>query len=193
MSANQQRFPFAHILSRFLHTILGGAIIIAAAGTAAKGQQIGGLREGARVKIDAAGAKELVGVIRSAGPDSTSLFVDGSGGMLTISNSSIRSVKMSRGRTTGEGAIKGSIWGGIVGAAIGALIVATPEADTYYDQSRHKSSEFVTMVLGGALWGMGIGAFTKAEKWDKVSMQPRITASRNAVGLAFALNRVASR
>ena len=149
-------------------------------------QEITTLREGQRVRISSTSTKELVGVVRQAGADSIVVYSEPSGAPLTIASSDLRKVEVSRGRITAEGAKRGALWGGGIGAGfalLGAVLIGT--SDIEYDHTDNAIGEFAAnMIGGGIVWGAVIGAFVKAERWDRAAIQPRV--SRSAVGFSIA-------
>jgi hypothetical protein len=170
MSSHIRRFPFAHVLNQLLHTVLAGAIVMSAAHFAAA-QALSGLVEGSRVRVTSVGVKQVTGVVKSTSPDTTTLFVEGNGGVLKIANANITGLRVSRGRSAAEGAKRGALWGGAIGTALAVAIVASVNSDPNYTDKSGLTGYAVSTAVGGALWGAGIGAFTKAEKWDKLPLR----------------------
>lgn len=125
-------------------------------------------------------------MIRQARVDSIVIYTEPSGAALSIATSDLRRIDVSSGRTSGEGAKRGAIWGEAIGAALGllgAMIVASDDSD--YPGSPPAGEFLAQSIGGGLLWGAGIGALVKAEKWERVSIRPRVRIS--SVGLSIAL------
>jgi uncharacterized membrane protein len=94
---------------------------------------------------------------------------------------------MSMGRSSLEGAKKGAMWGGAIGAAIDAAMVVAVESDPNVNKNGLFSAA-AQGIIGGIIWGAGIGAFTKAEKWESVPVHAGMSASSGGVGLSFAFS-----
>lgn len=186
MSKSSRRFPFAHPLSHLLRLILAAAMMMIS-GRVVRAQS-GGITEGSRVQISAAGAKRVTGIVRSVTADSTTLYVDGSGGIRRFAQKDITSLRMSMGRSSSEGAKKGAMWGGAIGAAFGVAIVALVELDPNANNKNGLFAYAAQSALGGIIWGAGIGAFTKAEKWESVPVHAGMSASSGGIGLSFAFS-----
>ena len=78
------------------------------------------------------------------------------------------------------------MWGAGIFGVLGAVLVATVESDdTYTFTDSDRAAFMANSILGGAMWGAGIGAFVKSERWETVSMRPRITSSSSGVRLGL--------
>jgi hypothetical protein len=163
------------------------ALLIAAPFVPVCGQEITTLREGQRVRVSSASNKEVVGVIRQARMDSIVIYSEPSGAPLAIARSDLRTVDVSRGRSAAEGARRGALWGGGIGAGfalLGAVIVGT--SDLEYAHTDNAIAEYAANVIGaGLIWGAGIGAFVKAERWDRAAIQPRVGLAGAGLSIAF--------
>lgn len=181
--SRHRSFPFAHSLSRFLRFILSAAAIAFSARTASSQS---GITEGSRVQISASWQKKVTGIVRSVSNDSTSIFVDGQGGVLKFANADITELKLSRGRTRLEGVKKGLIWGGAIGGALAVAIAAAPEPNRDYEyQYASNKSIALNTFMGSLMWGAGLGALIKAEQWEKSPVRATIGASSGGRGLSF--------
>ena len=150
-------------------------------------QEITTLREGQRVRISSTSTKELVGVVRQARADSIVVYTEPSGAPLAVATSDLRTVEVSRGRSAAQGAKRGALWGGGMGAGfalLGAVLIGTAH-DNEYSHTDNAIGDFAAnMIGGGIVWGAAIGAFVKAERWDRAAIQPRV--SRSGVGFSIA-------
>ena len=80
------------------------------------------------------------------------------------------------------------MWGAGVMGVLGAIFVAAVESDDTYTVTDSDRAVFMAnSIVGGALWGAGIGAFVKSERWERVSVRPRITSSSAGVRLGVRL------
>lgn len=186
MSKSRRRFPLAHALSQLLRLILPAAMMMISSRVVSA--QTAGITEGSRVQISAAGAKKVTGIVKSVTADSTTLFVDGNGGVRRFAQKDITSLRMSGGRSSLEGAKKGALWGGAIGTALAVALVAAVESDNTVEDKNGLFAYAAQSVLGSVMWGAGIGAFTKAERWNSVPVHPQVIASSGGVGLSFAFS-----
>lgn len=168
------------------HYLAAAAVIAAAPLLSLRAQDITTLREGQRVRVTSSSNKDVVGVVRAARSDSIVVFTEPSGAPLAIATSDLRKVDVSRGRSVAQGAKRGAIWGGGIGAALGVLgaILLSVDDSEYATDDGDVAAFAANMIAGGLIWGAGIGAFVKAERWDPVVIQPRVGLS--GVGLSFA-------
>lgn len=186
MSQTNRRFPIAHALSHLLRLILPAAALLMSSRVAIS--QTTTITEGARVQITAAGAKSVTGVVKSVSADSTSLFVDENGSVSRFALKDITALRISRGRSSLEGAKKGAMWGGVVGAGLAVALFAAFESDHNIKNTNSILPGFVQAVLGTATWGAGIGAFVRAERWDSIPLHATLSTSSRSVGLSFAFS-----
>lgn len=184
MNPVRRQYTLAHAIRRLLHLLLP-AVAVALATSPAQ-SQVGSLREGMRVRVTTPSVKGLTGIVKSAGADSVVIFTEGSAARLALPTSDITRVDVSQGRSIGAGARRGAIWGGAIGGVLGIVAAAAVSADDSYCPSCEGAAAFAAQsLLGGVIWGAGIGAFVKAEKWETVSMHPRVGASATGVRLGF--------
>ena len=171
---------------RFHH--LAAVLLIAAPLLPLGGQEITTLREGQRVRVSSTSNNELVGVVKQARADSIVVFTEPSGAPLAIATSDLRTVEVSRGRSAAEGAKRGALWGGGIGAGfalLGAVLIGTAH-DNEYTHTDNAIGEFAAnMIGGGVVWGAAIGAFVKADRWDRAAIQPRGGLSGVGISIAF--------
>lgn len=167
--------------------IVAAAAVIAAPLLPLQGQ-ITAVREGQRVRISSTSAKELVGVVKESRADSIVVFTEPSGASFAIATSDLRRVEVSRGRGAGEGAKRGALWGGGIGAAfaaLGAVLIAADDNAEFYPDENGVAVFAANMIAGGVVWGAAIGAFVKAERWDRMTIRPRVGLS--AIGVSIAV------
>jgi hypothetical protein len=189
MSNKSRRFAFAHALNQLLRVLLPAAGLMIAPHVARA--QDAGVIEGSRVQIKVPGSKKVTGIVKSRSVDSTSIFVDGNGGVRRFLNSDITELRVSGGRSAVEGMKKGAIWGGGIGAALGAAVYLTPDNNNDYEFPSPSNNQIAgDMVVGGLFWGVVIGAIAKAEHWDTIPVHPRfaVSSSSGGVGLSIAFN-----
>lgn len=153
-----------------------------------QGHAQAGLREGARVRITAPGTPRTTGLIQLAGPDSIFVFAEPNGGKIGFSRASITQFQVSQGKSASRGALKGAMWGGGVGVLLGGfgLLMANgdPNFETTYDVSS-RGEFFVGNVIGSILFGAGIGALVKSEKWETLDLHPTVSMGSAGLRVAF--------
>lgn len=187
MLHKSRRFSLSLSLNRMLRVFLPAAGLMIA--THVAGAQDGGVTEGSRVQIKVTGAKKVTGIVKSRSTDSTTIFVDGNGGMRRFLNSDITELRVSSGRSSVEGMKKGAIWGAGVGAALGIAAYLTPDNNNDYEYPSYSKSRVAgAMLTGGIFWGVVIGAIAKGEHWDTVPVHPRVAASPRGVGVSVAFS-----
>lgn len=147
------------------------------------------LSEGQRVRITTSTVREAVGVVARSTPDSLVILSASGGGRTSVATRALEKLEVSAGKSAVAGAKKGAIWGGVVGGVAGLIFLVAPcdvpEGSTL-DCSASTKAEYAAISLGsGILYGIGIGALVKSEKWAPVNIQPRVTLSRNRIGLAM--------
>ena len=183
MSNQNHRSAFARFV-RVTVPVVGLMI-----GARAAGAQDSGIIEGSRVQISVTGAKKVTGIVRSRTADSTTIFVDGNGGVRRFMNSDITKLRVSSGRSAVEGMKKGAIWGAGIGGALAAAVYLSPDGNNDYEYPTYSDNRIAADMLGGGIfWGVVIGAIAKAEHWDTVPVHPRIAASSGGAGLSFAFS-----
>lgn len=186
MTSRTRHFTAAHMLSRLLRLLLPTILIAVTAGSAHA--QDDSLREGVRVRLDTRSSKSIVGVVRALDGDSVSLYTDSNGSALSLARHDVTEIRISRGKSATSGAVRGAMWGGAIGGLAGAIvIVAIKTDDTYVGSDGEAGYIALNSLIGGALWGAGIGAFVKSERWERVSMRPRVVGSASGVRLGFNL------
>ena len=182
MNPRIRRFPASYVLSRLLRLLLP-ALLVALSAQLAQAQDVT-LREGSRVSIETRSRQRTVGIVKSFDMDSVRLFTGESGATLSVARSDVTEIQVSHGRSAARGAIRGAMWGAGVMGVLGAIFVAAVESDDTYTVTDSDRAVFLAnSIVGGALWGAGIGAFVKSERWERISMRPRITSSSAGVGL----------
>jgi len=78
------------------------------------------------------------------------------------------------------------MWGTAVGAFAAAIVmVAIGTDDSYQAADNEVAYLAINSLIGGAVWGAGIGAFVKRERWETVSIRPRVTSSASGVRLGI--------
>ena len=169
------------------HKLAAGALI-AAPLVSLRAQDITALREGQRVRLTSTSTKELVGVIKQARADSIVVFTEPSGAALAIATSDLRAVDVSRGRSAAQGAKQGAKWGGGIGAAIavlGAVLVGASDDAEFAHDDNAVAVFAANTITAGLIWGAGIGAFVRAERWDRAAIQPGVGLSGVGLRISF--------
>lgn len=186
MNPRTRHFTAAHLPSRLLRLLIPTALVAITATTARAQDE--SLHEGVRVRLDTRSSRQIVGVVRSLDSDSVSLYTDANGATLSLARSDVTGIRISRGKSAARGAIRGAMWGGAVGTLAGAIVIAAIKTDdTYVETDGEAGYIALNSLIGGALWGAGIGAFVKSERWERVSMRPRVVGSASGVRLGFSL------
>lgn len=146
-----------------------------------------GLRDGLKVRVSV-GGPDITGVVQSVTPDTLVLFAEPAGTRIGIARQGIQGLKVSHGKSASQGAKKGAMWGGIIGGGLGALFAATTKADGPELRGTGLSpAEFGLVTFAeGIGFGAGIGALIKSEKWESLSLQPRVTVVPGGLGVGFA-------
>ncbi|HVF40840.1 MAG TPA: hypothetical protein VM939_13150 [Gemmatimonadaceae bacterium] len=190
MNASSRRFNFARVLNELLRAILVLSVIAPSADILAQ-LSPGSLREGQRVRIEATGGRDAVGVVKAIDADSLVLFTGESGATLSLATRDVRGMKVSKGRSMSAGAIRGMLWGAGISGGIALAIVPAGLADEEANLDGEDAGAFVAqMVAGGLIWGGAIGAFVKRERWESISLQPSVQPVASGLGIGF---RVSSR
>lgn len=185
MSAPRQ-FSIAHAFSPLLR-LLFAAFFVAVFVSDAEGQT-SVLDDGTRVSITTISAKKIQGRVKSVDTDSLHLYSGEHGGLLTVANSDITIIRVSRGRSAWAGAMRGAAWGAAVGVGIAAVLIPfADDKDGEVNVNELRAAAAMQLVIGGAIWGAGIGAFVKKERWERVSPQRSPTSSSSSVNLGFRL------
>ena len=164
-------------------------VLLAASAVSVSAQQPILLSEGQRVRITTSTVKEAVGGVSRSTPDSLVILSASGEGRTTVATRALEKLEVSAGKNAVAGAKKGAIWGGVIGGVAGLIFLIAPcdvpEGSTL-DCSASTKAGYATISLGtGILYGIVIGALVKAEKWEPVNLQPRVTLSRNRLGLAM--------
>ena len=143
-------------------------------------------QEGARVRVTSTTAPRSTGVLKSVTADSVVVLVEPSGARLGIARANLRKMEVSEGRSAGLGARKGALWGAAIGLAATAITLVTFGEDQLNEgaapDEQLGTGEFVVASgVVGALWGAGIGAIIRAERWTQMAVAP--TASARGIGM----------
>jgi len=148
-------------------------------------QQQTTLLPGQRVRVTSTSSKDVTGVVSQVRADSIVVFTEPTGATLAFATPDLRKVDVSRGRSAAEGAKKGALWGAGIGAGFAVLVAAIAASDSNQNDN-YSVGEFAANMIGGGLtWGVVIGAFVKAERWDHVAFQPRIGLSSAGVSISL--------
>jgi len=186
MNSRTRHFTAAHMLSRLLRLLIPTVLIAVTAPSA--GAQDQSLHEGARVRIDTRSSRQIVGIVKSFDGDSVSLYTDNNGATLSLARNDVTGIRVSQGKSATRGAIRGAMWGTAIGGLAAAIVIAAIKTDdTYVESDGEAGYVALNSLIGGALWGAGIGAFVKSERWERVSMRPRVVGSPSGVRLSFNL------
>lgn len=186
MNPRTRHFTVSYLLSRPLRFLLP-ALLVAVSARNTQAQDVT-LREGSRVSIETRSRQRAVGVVKSFDSDSVRLFTGENGATLSVARNDVTGIQVSHGRSAARGAIRGAMWGAGVSGVIGAIFVAAVESDNTYTVTDSDRAVFMAnSIVGGALWGAGIGAFVKSERWERVSMRPRVTSSPSGVRLGVSI------
>jgi len=153
------------ITTRDTFRSVGLLVLMALPFSAARAQLTDAVREGARIRVTTTAVKNATGTVKSVGTDTVVMFTEVNGATLALAKPDIQQIRVSRGRSMALGARRGALWGGAIGAIAAFILIASYGSD-YNTGESHTGAFAVQSVLGGAMWGAGIGAFVKAERWD---------------------------
>jgi hypothetical protein len=157
--------------------------------------QLTELQPGARVRIQAPGivAGRFAGTVLTRTAD-TLVIGAPNATPVRVPIDRISSAEVSRGSSRSLGALRGVEWGAPIGLVLGlAAAATTTSADYCFDCTSHDNSYRTGLitegVLGGALWGAGIGALIGRERWDRFDVAPRTSLDlrRGRASLGFAV------
>jgi hypothetical protein len=143
------------------------ALLLVALLSVSAGAQSPSLRPGMRVRVQYDQIPDaLTGSVLARTPDT--LVVERAGlAPASIPTASIRRLSVSGGVTRGAGAGKGARIGAILGGSLG-LVLGLALSSDYEAESLSLLTATSAFASAGALWGMGIGALVRAEKWTTV-------------------------
>jgi hypothetical protein len=183
--SSRRKFSVARVFSQLLHLVFPALLIVSI--TARADGQATTLRDGMRVLVSTPASKKIVGTVKSIDRDSVSLYSGENGARLAVANSDIRSIRVSQGRSAWAGAKRGAMWGAGVGAALAAALVpfAKPGNSDDSDINELRLAATTQLVMGGLIWGAGIGAFVKREQWEAVSIGPAVSPTSSGVGFSI--------
>lgn len=172
-------------LSTLLRLLIPAVLLATTTGVARA--QDNSLREGSRVRIETQ-SRDIVGIVKSLDADSVRLYTDENGATLSLARNDVSGIRISRGKSAQAGAIRGAMWGTAVGAlAAGIMMVAIGTDDSYETADNEVAYFALNSLIGGAVWGAGIGAFVKRERWETVSFRPRVASSSTGVSFGIRL------
>lgn len=176
-------------------TVLVAGMCVLATAAQAQGRLLE-LQPGTKVRVTAPPllGGRLEAVIGSRSADSLT-FVRSGSNSLTLPISALETVQVSRGKSRLAGAKRGAIWGAGIGAALGLLAIWGSDTDpsgcvyaggSFYDpcSSPTKGGLFAAGLIGGTLWGTGIGALVGRERWETLNVGPRVGAVLDRAGRA---------
>lgn len=93
-----------------------------------------------------------------------------------ISVSSLQTIEIYRGKSRASGARRGILWGAGIGAALAlaTLVLPSPEERSTCSDGVCTTltdlEQTAVLVLGGTMWGAGIGAIAGRERWEPVQL-----------------------
>lgn len=184
-SIGMHRATLAHRVALVLAAVLAALLVLAALPTPARGQALGELQPGARVRLRAPPvvAGRLTGTV--IGRTGDTLVVAGEKvGQVRVPVRALSRIEVSRGKSHARGAIAGTMWGGGIGLALGVLMAAAP-ADSADDVSR---GEYVLWsTVSGALVGLPVGAVIGRERWERFDLPVQAALAPLPRGLAVRL------
>ena len=183
--SSRRKFSVARVFSQLLHLMFPALLIVSI--TAKADGQTTTLRDGMRVLITTPSSKKLVGTVKSVDSDSIYLYSGENGARLAVPSRDVRSIRVSEGRSAWAGAKRGAMWGAGVGAALAAALVpfAKPGNSDNADINELRLAATTQLVMGGLIWGAGIGAFVKREHWETVSMGPAVSPISSGVSFSI--------
>jgi hypothetical protein len=152
---------------------------------------------GARVRVQAPGivAGRYVGTVLVREPGMIRIGAQNAA-PVDVPIDRITSLEISKGSSRLAGAGRGMKWGTAIGLALGVVVASTSseESRTYWDggyqkDTTSKAEIVVWSVVGGALWGAGIGALFPKEQWERFDLAPRtgFDDRRRRVQLGFSV------
>lgn len=186
MSASFRRFTVARAFNQLLRALFPAVLLVLYPASASAQADV--LREGMRVRMETPTTKKMVGVVRSLSADSVYLYIGEAGSTIGVPRQDIRGLRISQGRSAAEGAKRGALWGAGAMAAFAAILGASLASEDYIGYDNETFGAIALQMVGsGALWGAGIGALVKSERWDRISLTPRIQASSSGPGLGLSV------
>jgi len=157
--------------------------------------QVATVQPGARVRFDLPGVHRVEGLVLAAG-DTLDIAQRG-GARVRVPLAAVDRLELSQGKSAMRGGLRGVRWGAAIGGIMGVVMLPSMrvcESVESCDRPRRldagESLSFLgTMGLGGAVWGIGIGAAIGSERWSAVPTRLSVRATRvhHASGVAFAL------
>jgi hypothetical protein len=158
-----------------------GALLLFAASSAVADQlhaQVEDLTAGAKVRVVAPAlwATRYEATIGARRGDTLSL-VRQNAAVRDVPLSAATRVDLALGRSRRAGALRGIVWGAGIGAVLGLLNASgygVEPASTCRTMTcgSSKIADGGTLVLGGILYGVGIGALVRRETWRTVISRP---------------------
>lgn len=152
--------------------------------TACAGMAIGAARlqaqsmtllPGAKVRIDApaAGIRGFEGTIIATGD---TMDIARGDARVRVPTAAMTRLELSRGKSAGAGAVRGAMWGGGVGLGLGLVTMGVIDGACESSSGGCRESRgderlaWLGMnTLGGAVWGVAIGALVGRERWRSIS------------------------
>ena len=173
-----------------VQTVLAG---LASGGNIARAQTaptVSDVQAGARVRLQAptVARGRVIGTVARTEPAAIVVLRD-AGGELTVPVAALLEMDVSRGTSSGRGALKGAIWGGGAGLAVGALVAVSTKSEDYY-APMSDGQTVALLTISGAAIGVPIGALIGCERWDRVHLSPQVVVVPlpRGVGVAFSFH-----
>lgn len=168
--------------------------ILAVAAVAPLAAQTRPVAEGSKVRFTTVSDQKLVGVVRATTSDSLTVYTEPAGIPATIALSSISNLQISRGKSAMEGAKRGGLWGAGVGAGlVGLAYLIGDGCNSDYgacgDEPGTAAEALGIGAIGGAVWGILIGAIVGREKWESVAVRPAVGAVPGSARIGLAIGR----
>lgn len=143
--------------------------------------QLAEVQPGVKVRIRAPSAVggQVQGFVATRSRDSLSLST-GQGPLVSLPLAAITSAEVSRGKSRADGARRGLLWGAPIGLLVMLADAPTGESRCTSETCGDELSDaqrIVVGVVGGGGWGAGIGALIGRERWQRLEVTPRLSAS----------------
>lgn len=166
-----------------LPTCISYVVPIVLASTPALAAQESALRPGQRVRLVAptALAGTFEGAILERHAD-TLIVASVGGATQRVPVAAVTEARVSMGPSRRRGASKGALIGAVIGASLSTLFILPALGDEDAHVSGGDVALYFYQMTGGcALWGAGIGAIVRAERWERLSITPVASPDRGTL------------
>ena len=133
------------------------------------------LQPGVRIRLEAPGVMSNRRVATVVARAADTVTVGGDFPAMHVPIAALTSLEVSRGRSRTRGMMRGLRWGVPIGALIGVALASGvgDHCSNCESKGAMAAGAVAFGILGGMVYGVGVGALVPVERWDRYDLSAR--------------------